>query len=236
MRYTFVTLFEDLIRPYFQSSILKRAVDENKIEIDFVNPRDFTHDRYKKVDDYQAGGGAGLVLKFDILDASLESIIKESEDAYFIFLTPVAKLFNQKDAIRVSKKDHIVFVCGRYEGFDERIVEKWADEVFSIGDFILTGGELASLCLADAISRNIDGVVGNSESIKNESFEEHLLQAPVFTKPNIFQKRSLNKEYLKGNHSKIHDLKGKMSELKTKYFRPDLYKKVKINRRINDEK
>jgi len=236
MRYTFVTLFEDLIRPYFQSSILKRAVDENKIEIDFVNPRDFTHDRYKKVDDYQAGGGAGLVLKFDILDASLESIIKESEDAYFIFLTPVAKLFNQKDAIRVSKKEHIVFVCGRYEGFDERIVEKWADEVFSIGDFILTGGELASLCLADAISRNIDGVVGNSESIKNESFEEHLLQAPVFTKPNIFQKRSLNKEYLKGNHSKIHDLKGKMSELKTKYFRPDLYKKVKINRRINDEK
>ena len=236
MKYIFVTLFEDLIKPYFSSSILSRAINEKNIEIEFINPRDFTKDRYKKVDDYQAGGGAGLVLKCDVLDKTLNHLKEAGGEAYFIFLTPVAKLFNQKDAIRLSKKETIVFVCGRYEGFDERIIEKWADEVLSIGDFILTGGELASLCICDAISRNIDGVLGNSESLINESFQYSKLQAPVFTKPNIFQKSYITKEYLKGNHSKIHDLKGKMSELKTKYFRPDLYKKVKTNRRENDEK
>jgi tRNA (guanine37-N1)-methyltransferase len=236
MRFTFVSLFESLIRPYFDDSILSRAISSKLFDIDFVNPRDFATDKHKKVDDYQAGGGAGLLLKPDVLDRALESIRAKDSEAYYIFVTPVAKTFKQVDAKRLAKKEHIVLVSGRYEGIDERIVEKWADEVFSIGDFILTGGELPSLCICDAVCRNINGVLGNSGSLVVESFEESLLEAPSFTKPNIFEKNHITKEYLKGNHSKIHALKDILSVKKTKYFRPDLYKKVKTNPRKNDEK
>jgi len=236
MKITFLTLFPSLIEPYFQDSILFRAFKRGIFEIEFVDPRDFAEDKHKKVDDYQAGGGAGLVMKADVMEGALKSIYKKDQNAHFIFTTPAAKKFSQKDAIRLSKKDHIVFVSGRYEGIDERVIEKWADEVFSIGDFILTGGELPSLCMSDAILRNVDGVLGNSDSLSGESFENDLLEAPTFTKPNIFEKNSLIKEYLKGNHSKIHDLKVKLATAKTKYFRPDLYRKVKIKRRKTDEK
>ncbi len=236
MKFSFVTLFRSLIEPYFGDSILFRALKRDLFSIEFINPRGFAIDKHKKVDEYQVGGGAGLILKPDVLDRALMSIKERDNKAYFIFVTPVAKQFNQNDAKRLAKKDHIVLVSGRYEGIDERIIEKWADELFSIGDFILTGGELPSLCIADAICRNIDGVLGNEDSLRVESFESSLLEAPSFTKPNIFENSFVTKEYLKGNHSKIHDLKEKMSVSKTKFFRPDLYKKVKINQRKNDEK
>ncbi len=236
MRVSFVTLFESLIRPYFSESILNRALEKGLLEIDFYNPRDDAIDKYKKVDEYQAGGGAGLLMKPDVLDRTLTKIEQESSDAHFIFVLPVAKPFTQSDAKRLSSKEHLVLVSGRYEGIDERIIEKWADELFSIGDFILTGGELPSLCIVDAVSRNIDGVLGNSDSLEIESFETPLLEAPAFTKPNLFEKSEAPKEYLKGNHSKIHDLKVKLSECKTKYFRPDLYQKAKTIGRIEDEK
>jgi tRNA (guanine37-N1)-methyltransferase len=233
MKFTYVTLFPSLIEPYFQDSILFRAFKRGIFEIEFVDPRDFAKNKHKKVDDYQAGGGAGLVMKADVLDRALKRVYKKDQNAHFIFLTPSAKKFSQKDAIRLGKKDHIVFVSGRYEGIDERVIEKWADELFSIGDFILTGGELPSLCMSDAILRNVDGVLGNSDSLSGESFENDLLEAPTFTKPNIFEKNSLIKEYLKGNHSKIHDLKVKLATAKTKYFRPDLYRKVKNKTKEN---
>ncbi|RUM66148.1 MAG: tRNA (guanosine(37)-N1)-methyltransferase TrmD [Sulfurospirillum sp.] len=236
MKITYVTLFPSLIEPYFQDSILFRAREKELFKTEFVDPRDFSNNKHKKVDDYQAGGGAGLVMKADVLDAALNSVYKKDKNAYFIFVVPSGKPFNQKDALRLSKKEHIVFVSGRYEGIDERVIEKWADELFSIGDFILTGGELPSMCMSDAILRNIDGVLGNSDSLNGESFENDLLEAPTFTKPNIFEKNSLIKEYLKGNHSKIHDLKVKLATAKTKYFRPDLYKRVKIKLRNTDEK
>ncbi len=236
MKFTYLTLFPSLIEPYFQDSILSIAKKRSIFEVDFVNPRDFAIDKHKKVDDYQAGGGAGLVMKSDVLDRALKSIYEKDKNAYFIFTSPASKPFVQNDAIRLSKKEHIVFVSGRYEGIDERVIEKWADELFSIGDFILTGGELASLCMSDAILRNVDGVLGNVDSLQGESFEDDLLEAPTFTKPNIFEESSLIKEYLKGNHSKIHDLKVKLATAKTKYFRPDLYKRVKIKLRNTNEK
>jgi len=136
----------------------------------------------------------------------------------------------------LSEKKHLVFVSGRYEGIDERVVEQYADELFSIGDFILTGGELPSLCICDAISRNIPGVLGNEASLEIESFENALLEAPAFTKPNIFHESSIIKEYLKGNHSKISALKKDLSLLKTKFFRPDLYKKIKMNNKFQGNK
>lgn len=123
----------------------------------------------------------------------------------------------------MAQKEHIVFVNGRYEGIDERVVETYADEIFSIGDYVLTGGELASMVMSDAISRNIQGVLGNQESLDEESFEEKLLEAPSFTKPAVFEGKFVPSEFLKGNHAKIAHLKIAMAKLKTKYFRPDLF-------------
>ncbi len=228
MRFSFVTLFPELVEPYFSASILFRAKKQNLIEIDFYNPKDFTKDKHKKVDRYQTGGGAGQVMSAQPLGDAIKEIKKKSKNAYFVFMLPCAKPFKQNDAKRLSKKEHIVLVSGRYEGIDERVVEKYADEVFSIGDFILTGGELPSLCICDAISRNIPGVLGNEKSLEGESYEDLLLEAPTFTKPPIYETIPIIKEYLKGDHGKIRSLKRELSLKKTKYFRPDLYEKINI--------
>lgn len=228
MKFTFLTLFPSLIQSYFQDSILKRAIDKQIIEVDVVDLRDYAHNKYNKVDEPQIGGGAGQVICSDVLDRALDAMPK---DAHIVFLTPSAPLFSQKDSVRLSAKDHIVFVCGRYEGFDERAIELWADEVFCIGDFILTGGELPALSLCDSISRQISGVLGNSNSLSGESFENFLLEAPVFAKTiqksEKIEKKSPPLEYSRGNHSKITGLKLSLSECKTKYYRLDLYQKWK---------
>ena len=221
MKFTFVTLFSNLVEGYFQDSILKRAIDKDILSIDYINPRDFSNNKHSKVDDTAVGGGAGMVMNPQPLFDTLDMLKKDDEDVHIIFLTPVAKPFVQNDAKRLSTKSHIAFVSGRYEGIDERVVEKYADEVFSIGDYILTGGELASLVICDAVSRNIEGVLGNSDSLSVESFETPLLEAPSFSKPKSYDNQSVPSEYLKGNHSKIRSLKLALSECKTKFFRPE---------------
>jgi tRNA (guanine37-N1)-methyltransferase len=228
MRYTFVTLFKNIVEGYFCDSILKRSIDKNLIEIEYLDPREFSINKHKKVDDTAVGGGAGMVMNPQPLYDALSELKKQDEDVHIVFLTPVAKQFVQNDAKRLAKKSHIAFVSGRYEGIDERIIEEFADEVFSIGDYILTGGELPSLVMCDAISRNIDGVLGNSESLSVESFESQLLEAPSFSKPQSFNGMDVPSEYLKGNHSKIRSLKLALSECKTKFFRPKELLKYKV--------
>ncbi|MDF1878729.1 tRNA (guanosine(37)-N1)-methyltransferase TrmD [Sulfurimonas sp. SAG-AH-194-C20] len=225
MTFTFVTLFSNLVEGYFNDSILKRAIEKNIFRVKYLNPRDFSLNKHSKVDDTAVGGGAGMVMNPQPLFDALDSLKKEDENVHIIFLTPVAKPFVQNDAKRLSNKSHIAFVSGRYEGIDERVIEKYADEVFSIGDYILTGGELASLVICDAVSRNIDGVLGNSDSLTIESFESALLEAPSFSKPKLYEGLNVPSEYLKGNHSKIRSLKIALSECKTKFFRPDELKK-----------
>ncbi|MBD3841464.1 MAG: tRNA (guanosine(37)-N1)-methyltransferase TrmD [Campylobacterales bacterium] len=226
MKFSFVTLFPELIRPYFQESILNKALQSNLIEIDFLNPRDYTTNKHKKVDDTLCGGGAGqLISPQPMFDLLYEMKLKDRE-IHIVFPLAAAKPFKQNDAIRLAKtKKHIVFVSGRYEGIDERVIETFADEVFSIGDYILTGGELASCVMSDAISRNIEGVLGNSDSLSEESYNlqggtKATLEAPSFTKPENFCNLSVPSELLKGNHAKIRVLKSNLSRCKTKYFRP----------------
>ncbi len=219
MKLSFVTLFSNLIEPYFHDSILKRARDKDIFSINFINPRDYTNNKHNKVDDTAFSGGAGMLMSPQPLFDALDTLTCK-EEVHVIFVTPVAKQFTQNDAKRLAKKKHIAFVSGRYEGIDERVIETYADEVFSIGDFILTGGELPSLVMSDAILRNVDGVLGNANSLSVESFETSLLEAPSFTKPANFNNLSVPSEYLKGNHSKILALKNMLSEMKTKYFRP----------------
>ncbi|WP_151899615.1 tRNA (guanosine(37)-N1)-methyltransferase TrmD [Sulfurimonas hydrogeniphila] len=232
MRFTFVTLFSALIEGYFKDSILKRAIEKDIIKIDYLNPRDYSKNKHSKVDDTAVGGGAGMVMNPQPLFDALDDLKNKDENVHIIFLTPVAKPFVQNDAKRLAKKTHIAFVSGRYEGIDERVIEKYADEVFSIGDYILTGGELASLVICDAVSRNIEGVLGNSESLEIESFETPLLEAPSFSKPQNYEGLSVPSEYLKGNHSKIRSLKLALSEAKTKFFRPEQLLKHKSEERL----
>ena len=227
MHFTFVTLFPHIIEGYFSDSILARAIGEEKITIDYQNPRDYTTNKHLKVDEPMIGGGAGMLMTPQPLDDTLKAIKTATPEAHIVFLTPVAKPFRQIDAKRLAKKSHVVLVSGRYEGIDERVIELHADELFSVGDFILTGGELPSMMLCDAISRNVKGVLGNSDSLTTESFEASLLEAPSFAKPKLYQNIPVVSEFLKGNHSKIADLKNRMALFKTKYFRPDIYAKAK---------
>jgi len=217
MKIIVVTLFPQLIECYFQDSILKKAIEKELFKIEFVNFRDYSNNKYKRVDTTISGGGAGMIIDNEALKRCLIDLKSKYKNSKTIFLTPSAKRFNQKDAKRLAKEETLILVCGRYEGFDERLIEEMADEVLSIGDFILTGGEIVALAIIDATVRNIDGVLGNKDSLINESFENHLLEAPQFCKngqvPTILKS---------GNHQKIKSWQKKLSFLKTKYYRRDL--------------
>jgi len=232
MKFSFISLFPNLISGYFEDSILSRAIEKGLLEINYVNPRDFSADKWKKVDDTAVGGGAGMVMTPQPMFDTLNKL--QEDDVHIIFASPVGKPFNQNDAKRLAKKKHVAFVSGRYEGIDERVIERFADEVFSIGDYILTGGELPSLVMADAISRNVQGVLGNQVSLDEESFEGFLLEAPAFARPPEYEGIKSPSEYMNGNHAKITALKTRLSECKTKYFRPN--ELLKHKRRKNYEK
>ena len=232
MRFTFLTLFPNLIMPYFSDSIMARALQAGKFSIECINPRDFSDDKHKKVDDYMAGGTPGLLMQAQPIMDALASF----EAGHIIALNPAGKKFSANDAKRLAKKEHITFICGRYEGIDERVIEMAVNEVFCVGDFVLSGGELGALCLSDAIARHLDGVLGNASSLEVESFEDDLLEAPSFTKPNVYRNSSVISAYLKGNHAKIHALKFKMALCKTQFFRPDLYAKIAQNAKDKDTK
>lgn len=239
MKFSFLTLFPALIESYFHDSIMKRAVERGLISMEAINIRDYAQDRYQKADEPAISGGAGQVMRPDVLSRALAPLAH----SHIIFLSPCGKPFHNLDAKRLSHKPHISFVCGRYEGFDERALEAWADEVMSIGDCILTGGELAALVMCDSIARQVDGVLGNADSLKGESFEEYLLEAPNFARihksarGDSLREDSLKvgafsavpSEYSKGNHSKILGLKKHLALCKTKYFRPDLYQAYRAN-------
>jgi len=226
MNFSFVTLFPNLIDFYFKDSILKKAIENKLITYDFYNPRDYSTNKHNKVDDTLCGGGAGQLMFPQPLFDTLDDIKSKHKDAYIIFPLAAAKPFNQNDAKRLANKKNIVFVSGRYEGIDERVIEKYASEVFSIGEYILTGGELPSLVMADSISRNITGVLGNNDSLIDESYNDifdedsTLLEAPSFTKPIVYNDLKVPSELLKGNHANIRNLKKEMSVCKTKYYRP----------------
>ena len=226
MKFTFITLFPQIVEGYFSDSILSRAIESKFMSVDFFNPRDYTNNKHMKVDEPMIGGGAGMLMTAQPLFDTILAIRENSPKAHVIVATPVGKPFKQNDAKRLAQKEHVVFVSGRYEGMDERFIEE-ADELFSVGDFILTGGELPSLMMCDAIARNVEGVLGNSDSLTVESFELSSLEAPSFSKPKVYDGIAVPQEFLKGNHGKILDLKSAMAKCKTQYFRPNMHKELK---------
>ncbi|MBO6094653.1 tRNA (guanosine(37)-N1)-methyltransferase TrmD [bacterium] len=219
MKITVLTLFPEFIQPLLNFSIIKRAIERKLIQVDIINFRKFSKDKNKRVDAYQIGGGEGMVLRLEPIVECLNSLNK----GYKVLLTPQGKTLNQKKVVSLAKQKHLILICGHYEGFDERI-SHFIDEEISIGDYVLTNGEIPALILIDAVSRLVDGVI-KKESYLNESFENDLLDYPVYTKPINYLGYSVPEVLLSGNHEKIKEYR-KLEQIEnTKTKRPDLYNK-----------
>ena len=224
MRFDILTLFPEMIENACSHSIIARAVEEKKISINTINPRNYTQSKHKKVDDTPYGGGAGMVLMCQPFLDALKSVEK-LENSETIILTPQGEPFNNEMAKEFSKKEQLIMICGHYEGFDERIrILSNAKEV-SIGDFVLTGGELPALCILDSTVRFIDGVLGKIDSADYDSFEDGLLEYPQYTKPREYEGLNVPEVLLNGNHAEIAKWRKEQQISKTQKMRPDLWEK-----------
>ena len=220
MQFDVLTLFPEMFEPIKQS-ILGKAIENEKIKLKLVNIRDFSKDKHKKVDDTPYGGGAGMVMKPDVVYDAYKSVYEEN--AKVIYLSPQGKTLNQKKVEELSKEKHLILLCGHYEGIDQRVIDKIVDEEISIGDYVLTGGELPAMVLIDTVSRYVNGVL-NQESIKEESFSQMLLEYPQYTRPEVFEGEKVPDVLLSGNHKEIEKWRKEKSLEITKKKRPDLLK------------
>lgn len=224
MKYDVITLFPEIIESYCSQSITKRGIESNIIDVQTYNPRDYSKDKHKKVDDTPYGGGDGMVLACQpIFDCY--SAINKKENFEFIMLTPQGEKFSQKTAVELSKKEQIILLCGHYEGFDERIRLGLNPREISIGDFVLTGGELGALVLIDSISRNLENYLGKDKCALEDSFSEGLeglLEYPHYTKPREYLGMKVPDVLLNGNHKEIEEYRKQESIKRTQKRRPDL--------------
>ncbi len=220
MRFDVLTLFPEMFEPVKQS-ILGRAEEKEKLEINLINIRDFSKDIHKHVDDTPYGGGKGMVIKPDVVYDAYNSI-KDKENAKCIYMSPQGKVLNQKKCIELSKEEHLIILCGHYEGIDQRVLDKIVDEEISIGDYVLTGGELPAMCLIDSVSRYIPGVLSEG-STDEESFSNgNLLEYPQYTRPEEFEGMKVPEVLISGNHKKIAEWRKEKSLEITNKKRPEL--------------
>ena len=229
MRFDVLTLFPELIESHMNFSIMKRAVDDGIIEVHTVNPRDYTLDKHKKVDDTPYGGGAGMVLMPQPYVDCYEGVNK-LDNSVTIMMTPQGEPLSDKVVNELTQYDQIIILCGHYEGFDERIRDIIKPTEISIGDFVLTGGELPALCLIDSVSRKIEGTLGKIESAHDDSFADGLLEYPQYTKPRNYRGLEVPEVLLNGNHKLIEEFRLEQKIQRTKAKRPDLYEKY-INKK-----
>ena len=229
MRFDVLTLFPEVIESYCNVSIMKRARDNGVISINTVNPRNFTLDKHKKVDDTPFGGGAGMVLMPQPYVDAYDSV--EKLDSYLpVMLSPQGEPLNESLVLELTNYNQIILLGGHYEGFDERIREIIKPREISLGDFVLTGGELPALCLIDAVSRKLDGTLGKLESAMEDSFSNGLLEYPHYTKPRDFRGYKVPEVLLNGNHKEIGEYRFQEQLNRTKRKRPDLYEKYLENK------
>ena len=220
MKFSVLTLFPEMFTP-LKESIIGKAVEDKKIELNLINIRDFSKDKHKKVDDTPYGGGAGMVMKADVVYDAYESV--REEGAKVIFLSPQGKTLNQNKVKKLAKEKHLILLCGHYEGIDQRVIDEIVDEEISIGDYVLTGGELPAMVLIDSVSRYVDGVL-SEESIKEESFTNNLLEYPQYTRPEIFHGIKVPEVLLSGHHENIKKWREEQSLKNTLQKRPNLLK------------
>ena len=216
-----ITLFPEMLQNFFSYGVLSQGIKNNILEVHYHNPRDKTEDRHKTVDDRPYGGGEGMVLMAEPLTKTYEAIPRNN-NSRFIYLSPQGKKLTSKKAQELAQYDQLIFLCGRYEGVDERFLSLNVDEELSIGDYVLSGGEIPCAVVVDTISRFYEGLLGNKNSSDNDTFEGHLLKYPQYTRPQEFNGLKVPDILMSGNHKLIEDFRKKVSILKTHFRRPDL--------------
>ena len=219
------TLYPEYFPGPFEIGICKEAFEKKLWDLKLINIRDYADDKHKTVDDTPYGGGVGMLMRPDVVAKSLDANLDEKETVYY--LTPKGKIFNQDIAKGIVKKNKVNILCGHFEGVDQRVLDSRNVEEISIGDFILSGGEMASFVVLDTVLRLVPGVLGNLNSTKDESFENGLLEYPQYTKPQIWEKLSVPDILLSGDHNKIKSWRLSQSEAITRHRRPDLWQKYK---------
>jgi tRNA (guanine37-N1)-methyltransferase len=231
MRFSVLTIFPEMIEVFKKHGVIAQAIDEKRIAVDVFNLRDFTTDRHRTVDDYPFGGGPGMVMKAEPFFRFYDFYVEKYGKPHVILTSPQGNVFDNEKAMELSKKENIAILCGRYEGIDERVMEI-VDEEISIGDYVLTGGELAAMVIIDATSRFVPGVV-DEESVKRESFMNNLLDHPVYTRPREVRGKKVPEVLLSGDHEKIEVWRRKEALKKTILKRPDLFMKKESFDRID---
>ena len=225
MKFDVLTLFPEMFEP-LNSSIIGRAKEKNLIEINLINIRDFSKDKHKKVDDTPYGGGAGMVMMPDVVYDAYKSV--EDKNAKVIYMSPQGKKLTQKKVEELAKQEHLIILCGHYEGIDQRVIDKIVDEEISIGDYVLTGGEIPAMVLIDSVSRYNSGVIAE-ESREEESFANGLLEYPQYTRPEVFEGIKVPEILLSGHHANIEKWRKEKALEITKLKRPDLLKKNEVH-------
>ena len=225
MRFDVLTLFPEMFEPIKQS-IIGKAEEKQLIDINLINIRDFSKNKHKKVDDTPYGGGAGMIMQADVVYDAYKSI--KDEHAKVIYLTPQGKVLNQKKVEELSKEEHLILLCGHYEGIDQRVIDKIVDEEISIGDYVLTGGEIPAMVLIDSVSRYVDGVL-SEDSTSEESFSQGILEYPQYTRPETFEGVKVPEILLSGHHENINKWR-RCEALKNTYLkRPELLENVELS-------
>ncbi|MBQ2836359.1 MAG: tRNA (guanosine(37)-N1)-methyltransferase TrmD [Clostridia bacterium] len=225
MKFDVLTLFPEMFEPIKQS-IIGKAEEKKLIDINLINIRDFSKDKHKKVDDTPYGGGAGMVMRADVVYDAYQSI--KDENAKVIYLSPQGKVLNQQKVEQLSKEEHLILLCGHYEGIDQRVINKIVDEEISIGDYVLTGGEIPAMVLIDSVSRYVDGVL-SEDSISEESFSQGILEYPQYTRPETFEDEKVPEVLLSGHHQNINKWRREQALKNTYLKRPELLENVELS-------
>lgn len=223
-----LTLFPEMIQQTLSHSIMGRAQKEGHISVEAINIRDYTLNKQKHVDDYPYGGGAGMVMQAQPIYDAYQSIAEKAQGARVVYMTPQGRPFTQRIAEELSKEENLVFLCGHYEGIDERIIEEIVTDEISLGDFVLTGGELAAITIIDAVSRLVPGVLGKEDSFADESFSDGLLEYPQYTRPPVFHGKEVPEILLSGHHANIAKWRREQSIIRTVQKRPDLLETAEL--------
>lgn len=226
MRIDIITVLPEMIEGFINTSILKRAQDEGLVAFELHNLRDYTLDKHKRVDDYPYGGEAGMVLQIEPIDRTITNLKSQRDYDEVIFTTPDGEKFSQSTANEISLLNNIIILCGHYKGVDYRVREHLITKEISIGDFVLTGGELAAAIIADAVVRLIPGAIGDEQSALSDSFQDNLLAPPVYTRPADYKGWTVPEVLLSGHEKKIHEWRHEQSVERTKHLRPDLIRKL----------
>lgn len=225
MRVDFITLFPDMISGFFSQSIIARGIKHGHLTFGYHQIRDFTLNRQKQVDDYPYGGGHGMVMQADPLYRCFDHVVQTYGRGSSVLLSPQGTVFCQQKAKELASLDHIIFICGHYEGVDERFIEECVDEELSVGDYVLTGGEIAAAAVADAVGRLIPGVLAEEISFEDESFWDGSLEYPQYSRPEIWHGKAVPEVLLSGHHENIRKWREEQSRMRTALRRPDLKQK-----------